>query len=198
MKNNQLEDEKYLVIKDFVSEELLKICDSYYRFKFLINKDFEVSVGTHTHAFRGNADIVQPCSIGDYADSLTESICWNYTDKMREFTGVDNLKPSYSYIRFYEKGQFLPPHRDRPSCQYSITLPLSAYDDTPWTIYLNNSAVDLELGDMVLYKGCEAEHWREPFTGEWQVQAHLHYVDASHSAYKDFVNDTRPSFGLRK
>ena len=197
MKNENLEKDKYIVIENFVSEELLKIAETYYQLKFFVNKDFHTSVGKYTHQIGGSPDVVQPCSIKDYADGFTESICWTFTEKMREITGVKELRPSYSYVRFYEKGQWLETHSDRPSCQYSITLPLTAYDDTPWEIFLEGNSIDLKLGDMLAYKGCEATHWREPFKGEWQVQAHLHYVDASDPAYKDYVNDKRPVFGLR-
>ena len=30
-------------------------------------------------------------------------------------------------------------------------------------------------GDMVIYKGCELEHWREPFEGNNHAQVFLHY-----------------------
>jgi hypothetical protein len=39
-----------------------------------------------------------------------------------------------------------------------------------------------EPGDMVVYRGIEIEHWREPFDaeeGSYQVQVFLHYVDAN-------------------
>ena len=30
--------------------------------------------------------------------------------------------------------------------------------------------VDLEVGDMLVYSGCELEHWREPFEGDHCAQ----------------------------
>ena len=35
--------------------------------------------------------------------------------------------------------------------------------------------INLNVGDMLMYKGCELEHWREPFDGEMCVQVFLHY-----------------------
>jgi hypothetical protein len=35
--------------------------------------------------------------------------------------------------------------------------------------------VDLKQGDMLIYSGCELEHWREPFNGNFCVQVFLHY-----------------------
>lgn len=193
--NTQLENEKYFVVRNFVSEEVLRISQSYYTIKFFINKNFNVQIGNLTEDF---PDIVQPFSIHSYADPFTESLLLNYLPDIKEITGKESLEPSYSFTRLYEKGQWLGKHSDRPSCQYSITLPLVAFDDTPWIIYMDGKEIDLKLGDLVIYKGCEAEHWREPFKGKYQVQAHLHYVDASLPAYAPFVNDGRPSLGMKK
>lgn len=196
--NTQLEENKYLVVENVISDELLEIANTYYHIKFFMRTagvDYKVNVGS---VLVEDHDIVQPFSVSDYADAFTESLLLHNLPKMREVTGIETLEPSYSFTRFYEKGQWLGKHSDRPSCQYSVTLPLMAFDDTPWIIYVNDSSVDLKLGDMVVYKGCEAEHWREPFEGKYQVQAHLHYVDASDPAYEPFVNDGRSSLGMKK
>ena len=193
--NEQLENEKYFIVRNFVSEEILKLCQSYYSVKFFIQKDFDFQVGNVTE---DNPDIVQPFSIHSYSDAFTESLLLNYLPAMREITQIDSLEPTYSFTRLYETGQWLGKHSDRPSCQYSITLPLVAFDDTPWIIYMEGKEVDLQLGDLVIYKGCEAEHWREPFEGKYQIQAHLHYVNADDPAYRPYVNDGRPSLGMRK
>jgi len=44
---------------------------------------------------------------------------------------------------------------------------------------------------MLIYKGCDLEHWREPFNGQVCVQTFLHY-----STNKELLNDTRPILGL--
>ena len=61
-----------------------------------------------------------------------------------------------------------------------------------WPIFITNTAVMLEEGDAVLYKGCEVEHWREPYTeGTKQAQVFLHYVDAN-GPYTEWKNDKIP------
>jgi hypothetical protein len=35
--------------------------------------------------------------------------------------------------------------------------------------------VDLKQGDMLVYSGCELEHWRNKFKGKECVQVFLHY-----------------------
>lgn len=193
-----LEGSKYQVVQNAISEEMLSIANLYYHMKFFMGeqgKDYTLQVGS---VVTDNHDIVQPFSIHSYSDYFTESLLIHLLPTVREVTNIPTLEPSYSFVRFYENGQWLGKHSDRPSCQYSITLPLMAFDDTPWTIFMEGNSIDLKLGDMVVYKGCEAEHWREPFEGKYQVQAHLHYVDASLPAYAPFVNDGRPSLGMKK
>jgi len=47
---------------------------------------------------------------------------------------------------------------------------------------------------MLIYRGCDLEHWRKPFTGKICSQVFLHYNDISN---KDFIKyDNRPMLGL--
>ena len=39
--------------------------------------------------------------------------------------------------------------------------------------------VELEPGDMLIYSGCDLEHWREPFEGNNNAQVFLHYNNKS-------------------
>lgn len=193
--NEILEKEKYFVVRNAISEELLKIAKNYYNIKFFIQKDYEVKTCS---VLEDHNDIVAPFSVLSYADAFTESLLLHVLPKMREIVEAPSLEPSYSFVRFYENGQWLGKHTDRPSCQYSVTLPLSSYDETPWIIHMEDSEIDLQLGDMVIYKGCEAKHWRSAYEGTWQVQAHLHYVDSAQVAYRPYVNDGRSSLGVKR
>lgn len=86
-----------------------------------------------------------------------------------------NLIPTYSYCRIYFKGAVLPPHKDRESCEYSVTMNLS--QTQPWPIYMGDEEILQNPGDAVLYKGCEIEHSRKVFEGDEYIQVFLHYVD---------------------
>ncbi len=93
------------------------------------------------------------------------------------------LIPTYSYARRYVKGEILENHVDRPACEISATVTLG-YGGGSWPIYMGNAdksvanEIVMDIGDAVVYKGEQIHHWREEFTGEWQVQVFLHYVDA--------------------
>ena len=56
--------------------------------------------------------------------------------------------------------------------------------------------VKLEPGDMLIYSGCELEHWRDEFEGELCGQVFLHYNDMSNPKWKDNAYDGRPHLGL--
>ena len=74
----------------------------------------------------------------------------------------------------------------------------------PWPIYLDPTGkqgqagiqVDLKQGDMLIYSGCDLEHWREEFTGKDCGQVFLHYNKKSSKNYKENQYDKRPFIGL--
>ena len=51
----------------------------------------------------------------------------------------------------------------------------------------------LDIGDMLVYSGCELEHWREPFEGICgQVFLHYNHVNGPFAEKNKF--DKRPMF----
>ena len=130
---------------------------------------------------------------------------------MKTKTGMD-LVPTYSYTRLYEKGNILHRHKDRPSCEVSTTLHLGGDE---WPIFLNpdptrgervgvnynptsdkGNQIDLKSGDMLIYAGCDLEHWREPFEGKVCSQVFLHYNHANGPFAKTNLLDGRPILGV--
>ena len=125
------------------------------------------------------------------------------------------LSPNYSYARIYKKGDVLKRHKDRFSCEISTTLNLGG---DPWPIYLEPKknvgvpdgkkitvssrnkgvTVNLKPGDMLIYRGCELEHWREEFIGENCAQVFLHYNNLSNKKAKNNLFDGRIHLGLPK
>ena len=56
--------------------------------------------------------------------------------------------------------------------------------------------VDLKPGDMLVYSGCELEHWRNKFKGKECIQVFLHYNNRKTPGAKDNMFDKRPHLGL--
>jgi hypothetical protein len=139
-----------------------------------------------------------------YGDLMTESVLEMLWPEMERISG-HALWPTYSYFRVYRPGDVLAPHRDRLACEISATvcLGVDTGDAGLWPLWVRPlSPADAEPvpcamvpGDMVVYRGCDVEHWREAFRGQWQVQAFLHYVrrDGPYAAMAKF--DARPALG---
>ena len=152
-----------------------------------------------------------PNTYSHYADIAMETLLTWVQPAMEKHTGL-KLTPTYSYARIYKKGDILKRHKDRFSCEISTTLNLGG---DKWPIYLSPNEnvgipdgkkitveskakgikVDLKAGDMLIYSGCELEHWREAFQGEDCIQVFLHYNKISKEADKNKF-DTRQHLGL--
>jgi hypothetical protein len=108
-----------------------------------------------------------------------------------------NLIPTYSYARVYEKGSILQRHKDRPSCEISTTLNIGG---DLWPIFIRKDNKDIKIkltpGDMLVYSGCELEHWREKFTGDICSQVFLHYNHVKGKFADSNLYDKRPLLGL--
>jgi len=132
-------------------------------------------------------------SLARYNHPCYKATHYSLMKKIEGILSID-LLPTYYFDRFYYEGQELTRHKDRPSCEISATVQISTNRDEAWPIWFERpdhteNSVSMKNGDMVLYKGCEREHWREPLTGEnsYHHQIFFHYVNAQgpyvHYAY---------------
>ena len=140
-----------------------------------------------------------PGSYSIYGDVMNDMLMNNLKPRMEEETGM-SLVPTYSYIRIYKNGDELHRHKDRPACEISTTLNLGG---DLWPIYLkpddnSNEEVEAQLnpGDMLIYRGCDQEHWRNPFRGNSTTQTFLHYNDVNGPFGMTNKYDKRPHLGL--
>ena len=159
-----------------------------------------------------------PNTFSIYGDPAMEALLLK-TQPIIEKTIKDKLLPTYSYARVYKKGDILKNTKDRVSCEVSVTMNLGGQ---PWPIFLNPDPkaghvygkprgihkiqsyqpsknnkkikVDLKPGDMLIYSGCDLEHWREPFKGIECAQVFLHYNRLSSGTKNIF--DNRKHLGL--
>lgn len=130
---------------------------------------------------------------------------------MEKSTNLDLIE-TYSYARIYKKGDILHRHKDRPSCEISTTLNLGG---PTWPIYLEpdpskggvqngvyisggTAGVEVILapGDMLIYRGCDLEHWREAAPYDGCTQVFLHYNNAASPNAELNRFDRRPHLGL--
>jgi len=205
---------KFQVIKNAVPYELANFIFNY----FLLKRDavdfmYKNNI-TYDNGMLGTwTDKQIPNTYSHYADMVMETLLMKVLPKMQQETGLQ-LIPTYSYARIYKRGDILRRHKDRPSCEISTTLNLGG---NPWPIFIDgtgaNNVIDeyknivkpgapegtkvlLDVGDMLVYSGCELEHWREPFDGDICGQVFLHYNHVNGPFAEKNKFDGRPMLGL--
>ena len=195
---------KYVVIKQAISKELAAFVANYFLMKKQVYdtcrqrrfiSPYEVLLGEYE-----GADGQIPHTYSHYSDIVMETLMLKCQAMMEKTTGL-KLTPAYTFARIYKKGDILKRHKDRFSCEISTTMNLAG---DPWLIYLEPSGkeglkgikVDLKPGDMLVYSGCELEHWRNKFKGKEHIQVFLHYNNRKTPGAKDNMFDKRPHLGL--
>jgi len=207
---------KYTVIKQAIDKELATFIYNY----FLMKKQVYDTCMQHRYIspyevmiryYEGKDEQI-PNTYSCYADIVMETLLLKCQPVMEKATGL-KLYPAYTYSRIYKKGDILKRHKDRFSCEISTTMNLGGDD---WPIYLSPTEnvgipngkeitseskakgikVYLKPGDMLVYSGCELEHWREKFKGKSCGQVFLHYNNRKTPGAKDNMFDKRLHLGL--
>ena len=207
---------KYTVIRKAISKDLAVFIANYFRMQKQVYdtcrqaryfSPFENIIG---HYESENEQI--PNTYSQYANIAMETLMLKCQPEMEKVTGL-KLYPAYTYARIYKKGDELKRHKDRFSCEISTTMNLGG---DKWPIYISPNEnvgvadgkkitnvskakgikVNLEPGDMLVYRGCELEHWREKFKGTECVQVFLHYNDRKTPGAKKNMFDKRMHLGL--
>jgi hypothetical protein len=208
--------DKYCVIRQAIPKDLATFLYNYFLMKKQVYdtclkeryiSPYEVLLGYYEKA---NGQI--PNTYSCYADIVMETLMLKCQPIMEKITGL-KLTPAYTFARIYKNGDVLKRHKDRFSCEISTTLNLGG---DPWAIYLSPNEnvgipdgkkitveskakgikVDLKPGDMLVYSGCELEHWREKFKGKSCGQVFLHYNNKKTKGAGQNLFDKRPHLGL--
>jgi len=207
---------KYAIIRQAISKDLASFIANYFCMQKQVYdtckatryfSPFEQIIGYYE-----TKEEQIPNTYSQYANMAMETLLLKCQPAMEKATGL-KLIPSYSYARIYKKGDELKRHKDRFSCEISTTMFLGG---DSWSIYLSPNKnvgipngkkitmksnakgikIDLEAGDMLVYSGCELEHWRKKFKGDECVQVFLHYNNCKTKGSKDNLFDKRPHLGL--
>ena len=163
----------YVVIKKAIRKELAVFCYNYFKLKRQVYNLISNSNLRNQILIYGIWGETKDTQVSNtychYSDLVMETLLMKLQSLMEEQTKL-KLYPSYSYARIYKKGDELKRHKDRLSCEISTTLFLGGDE---WPIFLEPSGkknkkgikINLKIGDMLIYKGCKLEHWREIFEG---------------------------------
>ena len=195
---------KYTVIRQAISKDLASFVANYFMMQKQVYdtcrnaryiSPFENIIGH----YEGQDEQI-PHTYSQYSNIAMETLMLKCQPEMEKVTGL-KLYPAYTYARIYKKGDELKRHKDRFSCEISTTMNLGG---DHWDIYLEPSGkkglkgikISLKPGDMLVYYGCELEHWREKFKGNECCQVFLHYNNKKTKGSELNLFDKRPHLGL--
>jgi len=204
----------YTVIKKAISPEIAEFVYKYFLLKRQVARTlFDTKYISPMTEYWGVWNDQQiPETYSHYGDVAMETLLTEVKPIMEKETKL-KLIETYAYARIYKKGDILHRHKDRFSCEISTTLNLGGDD---WPIYINPNKeegsqdkdgkyvpskskgvkVDLNPGDMLVYRGNFLEHWRDAFKGENCGQVFLHYNNKATKGSEDNKFDRRPHLGL--
>jgi hypothetical protein len=175
--NQQLQNDKYLVIRGFVEPERAKELSQ----KFV----------KHCDETSPSGDIAVPDSFSVYNYIPFVDLMCEKTNEVSSLLG-ERVIPSYAYSRIYKKGNELKPHHDRDGSEIALSVCLAFDQEWPLWFYGENKQkipVILQPGDAVLYFGKEIIHWRDKFEGSFSNSAFIFYVRSEGPFADDFFDN---------
>lgn len=149
----------------------------------------------------GNIDqIVKGCRTF-YKEEKCEQLLQSLLPKVELLTGF-KLNKTYSFARIYDTGQILRAHKDRESCEITVTICLG-HVGNPWPIWLLDKdekahSFLLSPGDGLIFRGGEHLHWREKNNFGVTTNVLLHYVDQNgkFAIHRDDKQNLRFGFSI--
>ena len=192
-----------IFIEKFLPPQILNLSYSYTLIKYSNQKEFMTDIQTNSLIFELN-------------DNFMETLLDLSTPVVEQNVGK-KLWPTYSFFRIYDKGDDLPIHHDRPSCEYTVALCLGADPvDLPYELFLGDQdessdykyynedgeykrfridhKIPMVPNNAVIFKGIKKLHWREICHHDHFVTVFLHYVDQD-GPYKEYKFDKREMLG---
>lgn len=160
--NRSLADHRYMVVEGLIDKRLASLlynCLLLRQWRGEFKRDDQVPTA---HCYWG--------------DSTLDAVLLTLQPDIERACGC-TLLPTYAYARLYVRGNTLPRHCDRLSCEVAATIHLGFKGKAPPPIqFAPNIAVTQQVGDAVIYLGDQIDHWRGPFEGDDFGQIFLNYV----------------------
>ncbi len=178
-------DFKFKKIENFITKDEISLLSTYCRM-IHTNNIYNFDLAEQNNSNTGDTFL--------YGDPIMDSLLLKKQSVVEKECGKKIL-PTYSFWRDYTKFADLKKHKDRGSCEISVTLKIGG-DDIDWPIFMDGTPINLKKGDAAVYLGREVLHWRDEYQGDGQFQCFLHYVDAD-GKYKDYHVDKRSNFGMK-
>lgn len=156
-------DFRYKIIKNFFNKEEVKLLQEYCLEVLENPSNIQPQIQDDSFA------------ISIYSDTLMATFLKRKLPLVEKESGLKLFK-TYSFWRYYGFNSYLNMHKDRPSCEISVTACINKTDN--WPLAIDNKKIEIDIGDGLLYLGVEDLHGRPGyFKGDGLAQVFLHYVD---------------------
>lgn len=146
------------VVNNVIDKELLLLLQNYY--KDTINSDTWVLGDKQSNRYKA------------HNEPMSRFLHYECLPLIEKIVGK-SMKPTYTYLSAYVKGADLPPHTDRPDCEYTVSFVVDKPEGSNWNIYVHKpqqevkhkgrydekppleecEAVDCEAGGLMLFQG---------------------------------------------
>ena len=168
------------VVNNVLNSQLLDLLKEYY--KETINKNVWTLGDRQSNRYKA------------HNEPMSRFLHYECLPLIERITGK-SLKPTYTYLSAYVKGADLPPHTDRPDCEYTVSFVVDKPDNFNWNIYIHKpqqevkhkgrydenppleecEAVDCDAGGLMLFQGTDHIHFREELEADYYNVLLLHY-----------------------
>jgi hypothetical protein len=122
---------------------------------------------------------------GQHNETMSRFFHHQLTDFVGRVAG-EPVRPSYTYVSAYQEGAVLRPHVDRKQCIFTLSLCIASSQSIEgrskgWPLWFQAEegkvSITQEVGDAVLFRGCELPHWRDrPSPAAASTTLLFHYV----------------------
>ena len=122
-------------------------------------------------------------------------------DVQQKLQSILNLRlyKTYYLERFYYNKMGIKTHTDNGGCEISLSVCVNKDSNSKTSFLIEKDektiSIDTQIGDAILYKGCEVKHGRSPLEGDSNSFIHqvfFHFVNADgpnlHWAYDAMFN----------
>ena len=169
-----------VVVEDVINKDIHQIVNEY--FKTNIKNKIYIFGDIQSKRYKYNDEII------------TRLLHLEFLPLIEKIVGK-KVKPTYTYLSAYIKGADLPAHTDRPECEYTCSYIIGKPQNTNWNIYVHKKkrekkyegkmnftppkeecvAVDCNENGLMIFKGTDHPHYREPLEHEYYNIVLLHY-----------------------
>jgi len=196
------QDNNYIIISEAISKDVVGFIYNYFQVKRDAAKILldTKNISPFDESWGSWKDAQNPNTFSIYGDVAMDTLMIRILPLVQKITKM-SLISTYSYATMCKHGEDSVRYNDSVASEIACIINLGGDN---WPIFLEHSEeknkesieVNLNPGDLLVYKVSLIEYWRNSFEGNDCGQVFCHYNNANSS--QETVNkfDTRPSIGL--